>query len=181
MLYAFIATDGTDMQINELKAKEFRQAMSQLSAAVNVVSTDGPNGRYGVTASAVCSVTDSPPTVLVCLNRKGAAHDALLSNGRVCINILSGHHEALAMQFAGMTNVPHAERFASETWENGPSGLPVLRDALASLEGVIVYTKTVGSHTVIFVEIANIRMGDSGESLTYFSRGFHRLPHVATA
>ncbi|VVE71835.1 4-hydroxyphenylacetate 3-monooxygenase reductase subunit [Pandoraea captiosa] len=181
MIQTFIETDRTDMQINELMAKEFRQAMSRLSAAVNVVSTDGPNGRYGVTASAVCSVTDAPPTVLVCLNRKGAAHDALLGNGKVCINILSGRHENLAMQFAGMTNVPHAQRFSSEMWHEGSFGLPVLRDALASLEGVIVYTKIVGSHTVIFVEIANIQMGDSGDSLTYFGRAFHRLREAVPA
>ena len=39
-----------------------------LSAAVNVVTTDGPAGRHGFTASAVCSVTDNPPTLLVCMN-----------------------------------------------------------------------------------------------------------------
>jgi len=169
------------MQINELMTKEFRQAMSRLSAAVNVVSTDGPSGRYGVTASAVCSVTDSPPTVLVCLNRNGTAHDAVLGNGKVCINILSGQHETLAMQFAGMTDVPHSERFSSGTWEKGAFGSPVLRGALASLEGTISYTRIVGSHTVIFVEVANIQVGDINESLTYFGRTFHRLSHVALA
>ncbi|ALS68161.1 MULTISPECIES: flavin reductase [Pandoraea] len=169
------------MQINEFMTQDFRQAMSRLSAAVNVVSTNGPSGRYGVTASAVCSVTDSPPTVLVCLNRKGAAHDALLSNGRVCINILPGHHEALAMQFAGMANVPHLERFSADAWEEGEFGVPVLRDALASLQGVIAYTKIVGSHTVIFIEIAQIRIGDSDDCLTYFGRAFHRLSHHVTA
>ena len=35
--------------------------MARLGAAVNVVTTDGPAGRYGFTASAVCSVTDDPP------------------------------------------------------------------------------------------------------------------------
>ncbi|WP_198511682.1 flavin reductase, partial [Bacillus subtilis] len=47
---------------------EFRNAMSRLGAAVNIITTEGPAGRAGFTASAVCSVTDSPPTLLVCLN-----------------------------------------------------------------------------------------------------------------
>ncbi len=34
----------------------FRDAMSGLAAAVNVITTDGPGGRAGFTATAVCSV-----------------------------------------------------------------------------------------------------------------------------
>jgi hypothetical protein len=42
----------------------FRAAMAKLPAAVNVVTTNGPQGRAGITTvSAVCSVTDTPPTV----------------------------------------------------------------------------------------------------------------------
>ncbi len=40
----------------------FRDAMACVGAAVNIITTDGPAGMAGFTASAVCSVTDSPPT-----------------------------------------------------------------------------------------------------------------------
>lgn len=40
----------------------FRDAMAHVGAAVNIITTDGPAGRAGFTASAVCSVTDTPPT-----------------------------------------------------------------------------------------------------------------------
>ena len=49
--------------------QEFRDAMARLGAAVNIITTDGAAGRGGITATAVCSVTDDPPTLLVCLNR----------------------------------------------------------------------------------------------------------------
>ena len=42
----------------------FRDAMAHVGAAVNIITTDGPAGRAGFTASAVCSVTDTPPTLL---------------------------------------------------------------------------------------------------------------------
>ena len=38
--------------------RDFRAAMANLSAAVNIVTTDGISGRAGITVSAVCSVTD---------------------------------------------------------------------------------------------------------------------------
>jgi hypothetical protein len=46
--------------------------MARLGAAVNVVTTDGSAGRCGFTASAVCAITDEPPTLLVCMNRSSA-------------------------------------------------------------------------------------------------------------
>ena len=49
--------------------QDFRDAMARLGAAVNIITTGGPAGRGGFTASAVCSVTDEPPTLLVCMNR----------------------------------------------------------------------------------------------------------------
>jgi flavin reductase (NADH) len=79
--------------------QQFRQAMAHLSAAVNVITTAGPHGRCGVTASAVCSVTDTPPTLLVCLNRSSAMHATFQSNRHVCINVLPGEHELLARHF----------------------------------------------------------------------------------
>ncbi|KOR07023.1 flavin reductase, partial [Burkholderia cenocepacia] len=66
--------------------KAFRQAMAHLGAAVNVITTAGPHGRCGITASAVCSVTDAPPTLLVCLNRSSAMHATFERNRQVCIN-----------------------------------------------------------------------------------------------
>ncbi len=61
----------------------FRDAMSRLGAAVNIVTTDGPAGMAGFTASAVCSVTDSPPTLLVCLNRNASVWPVFQANGQL--------------------------------------------------------------------------------------------------
>ena len=61
--------------------REFRQAMAHLAAAVNIVTTEGPHGKLGITVTAVCSVTDTPPTVLVCVNKRSAAHDIFQNNG----------------------------------------------------------------------------------------------------
>ncbi|MBC3195595.1 MULTISPECIES: flavin reductase [Pseudomonas] len=165
--------------VSDQSKQHFRQALSLLSAAVNIITTDGPHGRFGLTASAVCSVTDTPPTLLVCINRNSSIHEALLGNGALCVNILTGDLEGVARQFAGMTDLPPAERFAGQDWRTGSSGLPVLNDALASLEGNIVDIKEVGSHSVLFVEINQIQVREEGESLIYFGRNFHRLGRAA--
>ncbi|MGU7774402.1 4-hydroxyphenylacetate 3-monooxygenase, reductase component [Burkholderia sp. MR1-5-21] len=161
--------------------RHFRQAMAHLGAAVNVITTAGPHGRCGITASAVCSVTDTPPTLLVCINRSSAMHATFEQNRRVCINVLPAEHEALARHFAGQTELPMERRFDLPVWDDGEHGVPVLRDALASLQGTIVELKEVGSHSVMFVQASAIRVRADGDSLIYFSRAFHRVARAACA
>jgi flavin reductase (NADH) len=158
--------------------QQFRQAMAHLGAAVNVITTAGAHGRCGITASAVCSVTDAPPTLLVCLNRASAMHSVFDGNRHVCINVLPASLEGIARHFAGMTGLSMEERFQLPVWDEGDSGVPILRGALASLQGRIVEAKDVGSHAVMFVETTDIRLRSDGDSLIYFDRNFHRVPRT---
>ena len=43
--------------------------MAQLGSAVCVLTTEGEAGKYGITVSAVTSVSDDPPSLIVCVNR----------------------------------------------------------------------------------------------------------------
>lgn len=160
--------------------QQFRNAMAHLSAAVNVITTAGPLGRCGITASAVCSVTDTPPTLLVCLNRSSAMRSIFEGNQRVCVNVLSGEHELLARHFAGMTEVPMEERFKWPIWDDGADGVPVLRDALANLEGEIVDVKEVGSHSIMFIKADRISVRAEGDGLVYFARKFNRVQRLTS-
>ena len=162
--------------------RQFRAAMAHLSAAVNVVTTDGPGGRAGITVSAVCSVTDDPPTVLVCVNQSSYTHDIFKRNGRICVNVLGAEHEELAVHFAGATRIPMEERFGWEIWDHDSADVPVLRDALVVLVGRITGHTVRGSHSVMFVEIERTIVREDSDGLVYFKRQFHRLgePTVTT-
>ena len=111
----------------------YRAAMARLAGAVHLVTTDGPGGRAGFTATAVCSVSDAPPTLLVCINRDSSAYPAFNRNGRLCVNLLAAGHEALAEAFGRR---PLAERFSEGDWHEGRGGGPVLDGALAAFEQV---------------------------------------------
>lgn len=159
---------------------DFRSAMANLGAAVSVVTTNGPRGRAGLTLSAACSVTDSPPTMLVCVNRSSYTHDIFTENQRACVNVLGSDHEELAMHFAGATDVPMEERLSRPIWDQNPDEAPMLRDAAASLAGRITDQATHGSHSVLFLEIDRVVVREDRGALVYFQRQFHpigaRLP-----
>lgn len=168
------------MQLDEQRLR-FRDAMASLSAAVNVVTTEGEAGRCGITATAVCSVTDTPPTVMVCINANSAMNPVFQGNGKLCINVLNHEQEVMARHFAGMTGMAMDERFSLVGWQRGALAQPVLKGALANLEGEIRQVRTIGSHLVYLVEVQNISLGEEGHGLIYFKRRFHPVLMEALA
>ncbi|GLR09361.1 4-hydroxyphenylacetate 3-monooxygenase, reductase component [Mixta theicola] len=165
------------MSHEEQHRLRFRDAMASLPAAVNIVTTQGSAGRCGITATAVCSVTDTPPTLLVCVNRKSAMNPVFEQNGKMCVNVLNHEQEEMARHFAGMTALTMDQRFILEGWRDGVLKQPVLQRALASLEGDIQQIQTIGTHQLYLLEIRHITLAEEGNGLIYFKRQFHATPH----
>ena len=154
-------------------ALTFREGMSRLGAAVNLVTTDGPAGRHGLTVSAVCSVTDSPPMLMVCINRGAFAHDFFLENGVLAVNVLTGAHRDLSRRFARWTG---EDRFKGLDWTRAETGAPILAGASASFDCRIVECSPRGSHSVLFCAVLSTRLAPGApEGLIWFGRDFHPL------
>lgn len=163
-----------------IERKEFRDAMARLPAAVNIITTDGEAGLGGFTASAVCSVTDSPPTLLVCMNRSVSSCDAFRANGVLCVNTLCGTQQELSGIFAGFTGVDGAARFESGAWRKLVTGAPVLEGALVAFDARITDVIEKGTHLVFFAEVEAIRTEEGIEAaLLYFARDYHLVGKAA--
>ncbi|HFJ0013091.1 TPA: 4-hydroxyphenylacetate 3-monooxygenase reductase subunit [Shigella boydii] len=163
------------MQLDEQRLR-FRDAMASLSAVVNIITTEGDAGQCGITATAVCSVTDTPPSLMVCINANSAMNPVFQGNGKLCVNVLNHEQELMARHFAGMTGMAMEERFSLSCWQKGPLAQPVLKGSLASLEGEIRDVQAIGTHLVYLVylvEIKNIILSAEGHGLIYFKRRFH--------
>ena len=156
-----------------LDRKDFRNAMARLGAAVNIVTSDGPAGRAGFTASAVCSVTDDPPTLLVCMNRGSSAAAAVQGNGVLCVNTLGPGHEDISNAFAGFTGLEGAERFTHGEWDVLATGAPALRDAAVSFDCRVTEVLEKGTHLVLFATVVEVRLSEAVGGLIYYSRGYH--------
>lgn len=156
------------------RQQDFRESMSRMGAAVNLITTAGPAGRHGIVATAVCSITDQPPTVMICINKNAHVHDFVMENGVVCVNILAGHHQELSGVFARY--VKGVDRFSYGDWQILETGSPALKDANAALDCKIASHSEQGSHTVMLCEIQTIHLPDSSDhGLIYFNRSYHKL------
>jgi flavin reductase len=160
---------------NNLSRTEFRNAMARVCAPVNVVTTDGRAGRGGFTATAMCSVTDEPPTLLVCMNSKSSQTDVFKANGKFCVNVLPSEHKDLAGSFAGGI-ADMDERFAAAEWSVLKSGLPMLNNAIVSFGCEIIDMHRVGTHNVMIGQVTEIKQRADGNALLYFDRHYVHVP-----
>jgi flavin reductase len=170
---AFTAVGPEPLQT--IEAAQFREAMSRLGAAVHVITTAGPGGKTGATATAACSVTDAPPTLLMCLNRRSQTNPVVLENGVFCVNTLGAPEAEIADIFAGRTGVMGSDRFNTGEWTTLLTGSPVLASAVVAFDCRIVEVRSVGSHNVFFGAVQAVRLGPQGPALVYHERAYKRV------
>ncbi|WP_019674040.1 flavin reductase [Psychrobacter lutiphocae] len=160
-----------------IDATNFRDAMSLLTAAVNVITTEGVSGTHGFTASAVCSVTDTPPTLLVCMNTASRSHRYFVDNKILSVNVLGAEQEHISNAFA--SKLCSEERFQQGTWTKLVTGAPILQEALVSFDCEIEQIQEVGTHSVFMCRVVAIQYGNKqcgqSESLVYFNRTYHKV------
>ncbi|MCL8209098.1 MAG: flavin reductase family protein [Actinomycetia bacterium] len=130
----------------------FRQAMGTFATGVTIVAWCRDDGTpAGMTVNALTSVSLEPTLLLFCIDRQAESHAELRAAARVAVNVLAAEQEALSRRFASKSLGP-AERFRGVEWDRSPSGVPLLRGALAHLDGRIVQREEVGDHSIFLVE-----------------------------
>lgn len=154
---------------------QFREAMSRLGAAVHIITTAGKSGAAGFTATAVASVSDSPPTVLVCLNRKSQITPVMRENKVFCVNTLASSDEELANIFAGRGGHFNQDRFKFGQWTTLETGAPALTNAIAALDCRVLEMKSVATHDIYFGEVAAIRLANAEKALVYHARAYKHV------
>ncbi len=160
---------------SDIDPQVYRDAMARFAGAVHVLTTDGPAGRRGTTVIAACSVSDHPPTVLVCINRENVANARFWENGVFALNTLGANHLDVANAFSGLTGLTQDQRFATGNWTRLATGAPILADSTMSLDCEIVEAVDMATHRVLFGKVTGVRIGDSLQPLTYFNRAYRVL------
>jgi flavin reductase (DIM6/NTAB) family NADH-FMN oxidoreductase RutF len=152
--------------------KAYRDAMSEIASPVHLIATDGLAGLSGMTVTALASVSDAPPTLLVCVNRHSPSAQRFIDNGVFSVNSLGVADRLLADIFAGRTHEHFAEKFTHGAWAPGRSGAPLLASALATFECRLVEVKDVATHYVFFGVVEAVSHRTDGASLLYHRRAY---------
>lgn len=152
--------------------KSYRDAMSAIASPVHIVATDGEAGKAGLTVTALASITDTPATLLVCVNRGAPSAARFLANGWFSVSSLAGEDQALSDIFAGRTDEHFERKFVHGAWKSGAHGQPLLETALATFECRLTDIKDIGTHHVFFGEVLSVGGPAGGSCLIYHRRGY---------
>jgi flavin reductase (DIM6/NTAB) family NADH-FMN oxidoreductase RutF len=145
---------------------DFKKAMRRLAATVTIISTSDVNGnRFGMTATAVNSLTMDPPSLLICVNHNASIHAPLLGRGRFCVNVLTTEHEELVAAFSG--RLTGEERFTVGTWRSDETGVPYLENAQCSLICDVDRVVPYATHSVVIGRVAAVRVAEGIRPLIF--------------
>lgn len=158
-----------------ISSQDYRDAMSHFAGAVHVVTTDGPAGRRGVTVAAAVSISDDPPTLMVCLNRNRAENTWFGKNGCFAINTLCAEHVDLSRAFAGEGQLAMDARFELGRWGRLETGAPVLEGARMALDCRVTDVQAMHTHYIIFGEVVAAGPVRTDAALLYLDRQYRTL------
>jgi flavin reductase (DIM6/NTAB) family NADH-FMN oxidoreductase RutF len=150
-------------------------AFSHLATGVTVVATADGSDRYGMTVSAVLTLSLRPPSLLVSLNAGSPTLAAVLRVRAFTVNVLGADGAALSRRFA----TPRPDKFAGvplTQWTD----LPVLRDSLAWFGCQVDGSHRVGDHVLV---VGLVRAGSAGPGrpLIRYRHTYHELDPSAEA
>jgi 4-nitrophenol 2-monooxygenase / 4-nitrocatechol 4-monooxygenase, reductase component len=157
-----------------VQADVFRDVIGRFATGVTVITARCDGLDYGMTASAVTSLSLDPPTLLVCINRANATYRAIDRSGAFGVSILHEGQAEVAAHFASR----HPDKFAAAETAEGQLGLPLVAGALATLECAVSEHFVGGTHEVFLGRIV-VAHAAEGRPLTYFRGAFGHFGSAA--
>jgi flavin reductase ActVB len=151
-----------------LDLDSFKAALAEFPSGVTIVSTVDTTGKpRGFTASSFCSLSMSPPLVLVCLAENAECADAFTVGRSFAIALLHSRHEPLARIFA----TRGVDKFASDAFEIDGEASPKLRDGVFVVDCVLASRYPAGDHSILVGAVREVTL-QSGVPLLYHRRAF---------
>jgi flavin reductase (DIM6/NTAB) family NADH-FMN oxidoreductase RutF len=153
---------------------EFRAIIGRFASGVTVITTRSHGVARGATASAVSSLSLEPPMLIACLNRRSQTAQAIVERGRFAVNILNAGQIDVAAAFARSSGT---DKFRGVSTHESPRGIPLLTDALATVECRVASAAIGGTHHVFLGEVERATARD-GAPLAYFNGQMGRFSHA---
>jgi flavin reductase (DIM6/NTAB) family NADH-FMN oxidoreductase RutF len=150
----------------------FRSVLGRFASGITVVTTCTETGiDHGMTVSAFCSVSLTPPLVLICVDQSAEMYHVLKDVAHFTVNVLSERQEAISRRFA---DFDAAQRFEGVGFHRGKFGAPVLHDILAYVECRVQRLYDAGDHGIVIGEVQHAAARDD-RPLLYYRGGYARL------
>ncbi len=172
MLQPLQTTFETDRDVDLVP--DFLDALSRLASSVVLVTCWVDGRPWGMTVTAFCSVSTTPPTVLVSLGEETSAARAISRTGRFGVGVLGETQEAAARHGSRPGATKYLEDFVDPAARRSAS--PAVADVLAHLDCEVIDTIRAADHILFLGRVrAAHSSGTETAPLLYQRRSFRRL------
>jgi flavin reductase (DIM6/NTAB) family NADH-FMN oxidoreductase RutF len=155
-----------------MSSEEFRAGMRRLTGGVTVItSIDCQGRRCGLTATAVCSLSTEPPSLVACVNRDCSVAAVVEGTRVFTVNVLSLKQQDVAAVFAGRAGLAREERFAAGHWKAVETGAPVLEGAAVSFECELAEVREFGTHLILIGQVAATHLSEGRDTPLLYGNG----------
>lgn len=151
---------------------EWRAAMGYFPSGVTIVTSWDQGQPVGSTVSAFCSVSLTPPLLLICLDLSNPIRPAVEASGVFGVNILNHESGALALHFAGG---PEIDRFEGHPYRAVEGGAPQLECAPVFIDCTVEHIHAAGDHLILVGRGTHIEHASSHPPLLYHKGQFPKL------
>ena len=145
-------------------------AMRGIASTIHIITLTLDGAPKGMTATAVSSLSMSPPSLLVCMNESVSMHGAMSGIDWFCVNVLTTRHVAVARTFSDsrLRDV----RFETGQWNIGEEHAPRLADAQAAMLCKRVGHHRFGTHSIFLGEVHRVWLCGAPDPLVYLDGAF---------
>ena len=154
------------------EAAAFRDVIRHLASGVTIITSSLGGEPVGLTATAVCSVSASPPMVLISLTAASRTAQGVAETGAFAVHLLPHAGRRYAEQFAS-----RGSHFQDVKYSSTPDRkIPLLANALGWLLCQAEQSLPVADHVIFVGRVLQCELKDkSPDPLVYFDRNYRKL------
>lgn len=154
----------------------FRRAMGRFVTGVTMLTTRTRDIDHGMTASALTSVSLEPLLLLVCIEREGRFHEAVLDAGCWGVSVLSGADRAGADWLATRGRPLHGQLDRLAHHRGPVTGVALLDEALSTFECRTIAVHPAGDHSIVVGQVVAVTSAPHlGKALVYYRGRYETL------
>ena len=167
-----------------------RGVMRHWATGVAILTARHAGVAHGMTVNSFCSVSLTPPLVLVSIEQTVRTHGLVEGSGVFAVSFLRDGQAWISDRFAGR-ETENTDRFEGLPVFTAETGAPILADNIGYLDCRVTAAYPAGNHTIFVAAVAaagsgtaGLVVGDEGagangaepaEPLLYFNRDYRKM------
>lgn len=154
------------MSLPSIDSAHFRQVLSHYPTGVAAITSLDESGQPLVlVVGSFTSVSLDPPLVGFLPDKRSTSWPMIQATGHFAVNILGSDQQGLCRQLAGK-----GDKMEGVNWHVSAHELPILDDALVSIECRIAWVHEAGDHHFVLGQVQAMEVRRDGDPML-FHRG----------